>query len=503
MFFTLSVILIALFIIYYWLKNKNSDYWKKRNVVYVEKKNPFGILWEFLTGNRSLAEVYKDIYDTYPGEPYVGVFIGSKPALLIRDPENIQAIFTSDFQSFHSRGIITNPNDVLADNILFMDDIRRWKLVRQKLSPIFTSSRLKNMFYIMEHCAKDFAIFIKENEELQKQPFNLLYTYTTASIGASVFGIDTKTKNSMNSPFHDMAWKSVTPSFKANLRFFVGNTFPSLFKMLKLKIFGDHEDFFVHVVKDVLQMRQTETNKRHDFIDICLDLQKNGIMKDTTTNYELELTDELIAAQAFFFFIAGADTSANTMHYTLLELSNNSNVLTQVVKEIDDVFDSCDNKLSYDHIEKMTYLDKVLNEALRKYPPIGLIQRKCTKDTVLPTGLKVSKNMITITPVFAIHRDVKYYPNPELYNPERFSHENAENLIKYTYLPFGEGNRICIGARYARLQVKAGLAWFLRCFTLEAQTLTPKTFEPSFFSLRATDCNYKLIPRSHSNLLFK
>uniref|UniRef100_A0A1E1WPZ7 unspecific monooxygenase n=1 Tax=Pectinophora gossypiella TaxID=13191 RepID=A0A1E1WPZ7_PECGO len=481
--------LLAIFI----LKNKNSDYWKKRNVAQVS-----GLLSKFYFGNVSLPEVYKKVYDDYPGEPYVGIFLGMRPALLIRDVENVQAVMAGEFQSFYKRGIMLNPQDVLADNVLFIDEFGRWKILRHKLSPIFTSSKLKNMFYILERCGRDFVERIKEDPKNVDNPFEALYSYTTASIAASVFGIDAQVKNTMDSPLLDMVKKAIAPTLKSNLIFAIANISPRLLQVFNLKSFGDYEEFFVGVVRNVIENRRNEKQKRHDFIDICLELQDQGMMKDFTTGYELEPSVEVLAAQAFFFFVAGADTSANTMHFTLLELSNNPNILKKVHNEIDELFDKCDEKLTYSDVyEKFPYLDKVVKEALRKFPPIGMIQRMCTKDTILPVGgVRVDKDCTIVLPVYAIHRDEKYYPNPDVFDPERFSPENEAEIPNYAYLPFGEGNRICLGMRLARLQVKVGLAWLLRRYTLVPQSVVPEHFEPSVFALRASKYRYDLVPRS-------
>ncbi|KAI5638577.1 cytochrome p450 domain-containing protein [Phthorimaea operculella] len=219
-------------------------------------------------------------------------------------------------------------------------------------------------------------------------------------------------------------------------------------------------------------------------------------MKDATTGFELEPTVEVLAAQAFFFFLAGSDTTAGTMHFTLLELSNNPPILKRVHDEIDKVFHNKD-QLNFEDIDKLQYLEMVVNEAMRMYPPIGLMQRKCTKDTKLPVGgLKVEKDCLVLIPVYAVHRDENHYPNSDVFDPERFSPENVKSIPKFAYMPFGEGNRICLGMRFARLQVLAGLAWLLRRYTLRPQNVRPQSFEPSVFALRAPHVRFGLVPRN-------
>lgn len=432
------LIVICVVLLIAQLRNKNKDYWKKRNIPQIDD-----LLWKFMLDNRSIPEICKTYYEQYD-VPHIGTTMGTTTMLILKNAEDIQAVFAGDFQSFYKRGIPMNPNDTLADNLLFTDDYQKWKIFRQKLSPVFTSSKLKNMFYIIEKCARDFVEFVETDKLMRQTPFNVLYTYTTASIGASVFGIDTGTKNTMDSPFLEMAWKSLQPSIKTNLTFMISGMFPKLFKFLNLKFFGEHEDFFVGAVKKVLESRKHDTvTKRHDFIEICLELQRNGMMRDPSTGYELYPTDELLAAQAFFFFIAGADTTATAMHFTLLELSSNPKILDKLHNEIDTVFEPGKEELTYADTEKLQYLDMVINEAMRKYPPIGFIQRVCTKNTVLPSNVSIEKDVAVVIPVYAIHRDEKFYPNPDKFDPERFRPENTNN--KFAYFPFGEGNRICIG----------------------------------------------------------
>ncbi|CAH2099435.1 unnamed protein product [Euphydryas editha] len=469
-----------------------SEYWKNRGIVQAPV-----VLFKFIWSKRSIAEIYKDIYDDYHKESYVGTFLGLKPALIIKNVQDIQVVMQGNFENFHNRGIITNPNDLLSDNVLFIEDYRRWKLLRHKLSPVFTSMKIKSMFYIMERCARDFVKFVNNKPDVSENTFNALYTYTTASIAASIFGIDTHTENTMNSPFLKMTRETTEPSLANNAKFSLASLSPTLFNFFNLKQFGKYEDFFIGIVKNVLKNRRNEEQKRNDFVDTCLELQKQGTMRDPATGYEIEASDEILAAQAFFFFVAGTDTSATVMHFALLELAANQDILKRLHNEIDKVFEECNEQLTYEDIDKLEYLDMVMSETMRKYPPIGAIQRCCTKSTVLPFGqVPVHTRDVIVIPVFALHRDERYFPNPNKFDPERFAPENVSKIVKFSYLPFGEGNRMCIGTRLARVQVKSGLAWLLRRFTLKEHKYEPESFDPSFFSLKDSKANFELISRN-------
>nr|CAD7394319.1 unnamed protein product [Timema cristinae] len=120
-------------------------------------------------------------------------------------------------------------------------------------------------------------------------------------------------------------------------------------------------------------------------------------------------------------------------------------------------------------------------ETLRKHPPVGNIDRTCTKAYTIPgTKVHLEKGTKVKIPVYALHYDPKYYPDPHKFEPERFNEENKRKRHTYTYLPFGEGPRMCIGMRFAMMQIKVGLAVLLLNYRFSICPLTkiPIVLEP-------------------------
>ncbi|CAG4936445.1 unnamed protein product [Colias eurytheme] len=295
-----------------------------------------------------------------------------------------------------------------------------------------------------------------------------------------------------------MARNTTKATLTNSLKVATGNLSNRLFTLLGLQLFKTHEEFFIAAVKNIIRTREQEKIKRHDFADICVTLQSGGNIVDKETGLELKPTDELLAAQAFFFFIAGVEPTAQALYSTLLELGRNPEHLEKVHNEIDESFKKHNNKMDYDAVMNMTHLDMVLSEALRLHPPVGFITRRCVKDTLLPVGnIKVDKGTRIMTPIFAVHHDEKYYPEPEKFVPERFSPENKHKIIDVTYMPFGKGNRVCIGNRYALLQAKAGLVHLLRDFTVKTVTGDGgATYAPHPAQVRLSNINVEFIPRN-------
>ncbi|XP_011631427.2 probable cytochrome P450 6a14, partial [Pogonomyrmex barbatus] len=199
-----------------------------------------------------------------------------------------------------------------------------------------------------------------------------------------------------------------------------------------------------------------------------------------------ELTDNLIASQAFVFFLAGFETSSTTMSNALYELALNPKIQDKLRAEIDECYAKHGERLTYDNIKQLDYLDKVFKETLRKYPPGSILMRQTTSNyTFEGTKISIPKGMRVWIPVYAIHRDPNIYPEPDVFDPERFDDEAVKSRHSMVYLPFGDGPRNCIGARFAVYQSKVGLIKILRNYKVETCEKTMKRYinDPKAFIL--------------------
>ncbi|XP_072935536.1 cytochrome P450 6j1-like [Epargyreus clarus] len=490
------LILVAVLCFLYLNGTYNENYWKKRGIPFYSKNKYLGPLFEFLYAKQPGFKIMQSIYKTHPEAPAVGVVSLFGRALLIKDLTNVQYVLATDFNSFSHRGMEINEGDILADSIIFNNG-KRWKLMRQHITPLFTSSKLKSMYYIIDKSAQDFIDYLKKNPQyLKGNAFETLSTFCSAAIGGSVFGVGTE--SIFDSPFLKMAQKASQFTLKMNFFFAIANASPKISNFFGIKLFKEHEGFFIDAIKQIIRARERENVKRHDFADICVSLQKNDVLKDHDTGLELKPTDEFLAAQAFFFFIAGVEPSATTMYITLIELGRHPEVLAKVHEEIDNTFEKHEN-ITHDVLCEMEYLDMAINEAMRLHPPIGFVSRQCVQDTVLPVGnIKIEKGTTMFIATYGMHHDETYFPEPNAFKPERFSKENKHNFMDAAYMPFGKGNRICIGVRYAQLQVKAGLVHLLRNYTIRTilhDNEDEVKYKRELVQLRVSNADVEFIPR--------
>lgn len=162
-----------------------------------------------------------------------------------------------------------------------------------------------------------------------------------------------------------------------------------------------------------------------------------------------------------FSTLAGYETSSSTMTYAMFEFSINEELQEKARQSVHAAIEK-HGKLTYDAVADMHYLEQCVNETLRKYPVVSSLQRTPIKDYQIPnTTIVIPKNQPVMIPVHAIHHDPDIYPNPEKFDPDRFTPEEVEKRHPFAWLPFGEGPRICIGMRFGVVETKLGLAKLL------------------------------------------
>lgn len=203
-------------------------------------------------------------------------------------------------------------------------------------------------------------------------------------------------------------------------------------------------------------------------IHLLLQARKSGVFAQKQL-----ITNDEIASQAFLFFFAGFDTVSTCLSFLFYELALNPAIQKKLRDEIHEV----SVKVTYEILLNLKYLDMVLNESLRKWPPTINTSRRVTKSfTIEPvksgeTALVLSEGLSVFIPIYGIHRDAKYFRDPEKFHPERFRDGNKHDVD--AFIPFGIGPRSCIGNRFALLEVKLLVFHILKNFEIVPVKKTP------------------------------
>ncbi|XP_068622472.1 cytochrome P450 6B1-like [Battus philenor] len=477
------VIVVTLFGLLYSYFTRTFNYWKKRGVAGPKPVALFGNLKDATLRREHVTLTLKKIYDEFPNEKAIGIYRLTTPCLLLRDVDLIKQVMIKDFEVFADRGIEFSDSGLGAN--IFHADGERWRILRTKFTPLFTSGKLKNMLYLINERGDMFMDYVESicKNQPEQSVHLLLQKYTMSTISACAFGVDLD--ENMIKTLQKIDKLVLTPNYSHELDMM----YPGILKKMNSSLFPSFvKTFFDNLAQTVIEQRGGQPTNRKDFMDLILELRQNKEVKGAKRQEgeeikSFELTESIIAAQAFVFYVAGYETSATTMSYLLYELAKNPDIQDKLVAQIDEVLQRHKSELTYEILKEVNYFDRVFDETLRKYPIVEPLQRRAQKNYTFPdTNITVEKGQLVLISCRSLHHNPKYYPDPEKFDPERFSPQNEKNIPSCAYLPFGTGPRNCLGMRFAKLQTRVAIVKLLSKFRVEPSKNTK--FDMNFDPMR-------------------
>ncbi|KAF5277801.1 hypothetical protein FQR65_LT03782 [Abscondita terminalis] len=403
---------------------------------------------------------------TYRGP--VKVMLGFYPRLVLFDAKSVEFILSS-------KSILKKSSEYkflsswLGSGLLTSDG-PKWKKHRKLLTPAFHFQILERFIDIFDNQTN---ILINKLEEVKCAEIDII-PY------ARLHALDVICEATMSTSINAQAnpTSNYVESVREMCRIFMERTFS--FKMWDI-VYALTNDYqkeqkalgYLHGLSNsVIQTRREElqtqflsgltnktsvgTKKRIAFLDILLTSNVDGV----------PLTHEEIRNEVDTFMFAGHDTTTSALSFTLYCLSKYQELQDKVYEEIIEILGNGDSSsLSYKNLQQMKYMEQFIKEVLRMYPPVPVFSRHLTEDAiyerkVIPKGVQV---MIFC---YQLHRDPDLFPNPEVFDPERFNVENSKNMSFYSYVPFSAGSRNCIGQRFAMLEIKATVCKMLQKYKL-------------------------------------
>lgn len=349
------------------------SYWKKKGVAYLEPSFPFGNIGDALLQRESCGSTFQNIYNRLEGYDLGGTYAFIRPTLVVREPEMIKSILVKDFTHFHDHGTyFDEENDPLSAH-LFMLTGQRWRNLRTKLTPTFTAGKIKMMFQILVDCGNQLQAHVEKSaangDTIEVK--DILAKFSTDIIASFAFGVQCNCLQNPNAEFRNWGRKIFQTNLKTGIRDLATFLSPTLASVVKIPFVPpDVTKYFKRMVMETIKYRENENVTRNDFMQLLIQMKsksplhmekQGGDTTDPQSGKDVGLTEEQIAAQAFVFFAAGFETSSTTMSFCLYELALNPSVQEYVQKEIDAVLKKHGNKITYEAIQEMEYLDNTIS----------------------------------------------------------------------------------------------------------------------------------------------
>ena len=288
----LTCILAAVYIYFKW----SFTYWKKRNVPYIEPIFPFGNFIDLVLTRKPIEDVCADIYNKLEGHKYGGTYIFTSPRFVVRDPDLIKDVLVKDFSTFHDRGLYMNEENEPLSAHLFLLCGKKWRNLRVKLTPTFTSGKMKMMFQTLVDCGRELQTCLEKVGERGDviEIKDVLARFSTDIISSCAFGIECNCLKNEDAEFRKWGRKIFEPSLKRIIIGILSGIAPVVLDVLKLSnIDSDVAKYFRNMVKETVEYREKNNVKRHDFLQLLIQLKNKGLLDDEEkTEYQNNETNK-------------------------------------------------------------------------------------------------------------------------------------------------------------------------------------------------------------------
>ncbi|CAH0380969.1 unnamed protein product [Bemisia tabaci] len=471
-----------------WIHLRDSiNYWAKRGIPHIPAHRCLVLLLAEKFGWKHDMEMYCDMYNALEGHSYGGAFEVLKPTIILRDPAMVNAWLVKGFSSFrdHHSGSAPDEEGENLTGELFALTGDRWRQVRSKLTPLFSPAKLKLMYETLKECTEELKDHLRQtvDDEADVEIKDVVSRHAMDVIGACALGVKCNAvKDPENCVIMKVANRVLDVGWRSSVYFFLNLVHPRLPHLLGFSLRSPEVvAFMTSLTKDVMRMKKESEQPSQHFLRMLMDsceLQEEDIHGSKTISLQQELgaeqkesfkiTEDYVAGVFASFLSAGLEPISIIVTCCFYELAHHPEIQDRIFNEIQTIKEGSGSDITFEDLKKLQYLEQVVKETLRKYPTAGFIHRECTEPFHIPdSSIVVEKGVRLFISTCGLHRDPKYFPEPDKFDPDRFSKENIHKIVPGSYLPFGEGPRVCVGKQLALMNIKHMVMNLVSDYTLQ------------------------------------
>lgn len=408
-------------------------------------RKPLSILQSLRAARRNVLEIIPAI--AYQ-QPIVSGRMGAARWHMVQDPASLLRIYLDNSANYPKSEVMLRMLRPAIGNSLFNADGSEWRWQRRAVAPVFASRNVAALAPVMtataERAAQRLSAAGPDAEilgEMLTATFDVICE--VALSGREHF--DAKVYGAAIIRYFETAGKASLLDF---LR--VPSWFPRPGELLGYRAVQTMHDM---VAKAIDARRAQATGQADDLLDFMLKAS------DPETGQTMSAQDVLHNMQ--FFIVAGHETTALALSWALQLLALYPEIQDEAHAEARSVLG--DEPATLAHLENMPLGRRILEEAMRLYPPVGMLAREVLASDRL-SGRDIHPNDVIFLPLYALHRHAMLWDNPNAFNPDHFLPEQVAARDRYAYLPFGAGPRVCVGANFAMMQAQIILGTLLARF---------------------------------------
>ncbi len=407
-------------------------------------RRPLNMLQSLRAAQRNVLEIIPELAFI---QPMVSGRLGTRWHM-VQDPGALKRIFLDNQPNYPKSEVMLRMLRPAVGDSLFTLEGEEWKFQRRAVTPVFKQRNVTALAPVMTATAE------RACERLARAPEAEMVSEMLSATFDVICEVALSGREHFDAEVYGAA---ITRYFET-----IGRA--SLFDFLHVPDWvprpgqllgrGSVKTMHAMVARAIEDRRAQATGKADDLLDHMLKAE------DAETGRRM--TPEELLHNMQFFIVAGHETTALALSWALLLLAGDQEVQERAREQALAALEGAP-AAGAEHVANAPYVRQVIDEAMRLYPPVGLLARNVLEHDVL-AGREVRPNDILFLPIYALHRHRMWWDDPDAFDPDNFAPERVQNRERYLHIPFGAGPRICVGANFAMMQAHIILTTVLARF---------------------------------------
>jgi cytochrome P450 len=395
----------------------------------------------------SCAQKYGDV---------VSLRLGRWRGLLINHPDDVEQVLVTRNRDFQKHRFFFRHVGAIFGNGLVTSEGDFWLRQRRLAQPAFHRDRIAGYAEVMSSCAEGLTQGWRDGEVRDVR--HEMMTVTQQIVAKTLFGAEVGEDAAAVGKAFDLASREIATRIRRPFR--IPDAIPTPANR-RYRAWVRQLD---EVVYKIIRERRQSAREGSDLLSLLLHAQDTDGAR---------MTDAQLRDEAVTLFLAGHETTAIALSWTLYLLSQHPAVDARLHVELRDALG--ERAPTLDDIPRIAYAERVVKESMRLFPPVYAIGREAVRSGEI-RGYAVPEGTTVFMSQWVIHRDARFYEDPLSFRPERWSAEAERRLPKFAYLPFGGGPRLCIGNTFAMMEAVLILCALVRRFRFELTDQPPVPF---------------------------
>jgi cytochrome P450 len=382
-----------------------------------------------------------------------------EPTILLNNPDDIRYVLVTNPDNFDKtpRMIRGKARQLSGEGLLTSSGAAHLRQ-RRMLQPVFYRKTIESFAKIMTDTTKQFLVSWKPGATINIT--KAMMELAQRIIVRSVFGADFTDDGgrlaeaiATRRQYLEQVFFSLLP-FPEHLPTRIRRNYPEAMRLIDNTIY------------DAIRARRKNPDEGHDFLSLLLQARYEDGMG---------MTDKQIHEEALILLVTGYETIGEALSWTWYLLAQHPDIASRLLAEVDTVLDG--RVPQSEDLLKLGYVGMVLAESMRLYPPTWIFVRMARHEDTLPSGVIIPAGSKLYLCQYVMHRNPRYFPAPDRFDPERFSEQAKKTRPQFSYFPFGGGPRLCIGEAFAKMEGALVMTMIAQRFTLQlipGQTIVPE-----------------------------